>query len=154
MRISFSLSVGIAAAFAIAGVASAQIVQSPSAKILITSCTPHVHGEGQPHPWIDPCGNWHYAPTRFPYWDAFLAITYQNESSVAATEIDFGLVAGDALVAVAKDVGKFSPGVMIDHEFVVSREIFPLGASPRCAVLRVKYADGSVWQNPIPPNAQ
>lgn len=31
-------------------------------------------------------------------------------------------------------------------------KIFPIGtAFPYCAVLRVQYADGSVWQNPNPP---
>jgi hypothetical protein len=30
-------------------------------------------------------------------------------------------------------------------------KIFPLSGTPSCAVLRVKYADGSVWQNPLSP---
>jgi len=55
-------------------------------------------------------------------------------------------------VAVAKDVGKFSPGVTIDHEFAISREVFPLGTQfPYCAVLYVRYADGTAWRNPSPP---
>jgi len=129
--------------------APAQELQTPGSKILVMECNPHRHSVGQAHPWIDPYGNWHYSPAAFPYWDAFLAITYENRAPLVATEIDFGLFASGSLIAVARDVGKFSPNVKIDHEFVVSREIFPLSATPSCAVFRVKYADGSVWQNPL-----
>jgi hypothetical protein len=88
----------------------------------------------------------------FPSWDAFLGVSYTNQASIAATEVDFGLVARGTLVAVAKDVGSFAPDAQINHEFVVSREIFPLHtAAPYCAVLRVKYADGSVWHNAHAP---
>ncbi len=131
--------------------AGAQIVQTPGSKILVMECNPHRHAASQSHPWIDPYGYWHNNPAYFPSWDAFLAIVYKNQSSLVATEVDFGLVARGSLVAVTKDVGKFSPDVTIDHEFVVSREVFPLDGVPYCAVLRVKYSDGSTWQNPIPP---
>lgn len=133
------------------GGASAQTLQTPTSKIVVTDCDPHQHTVGQSHPWIDPYGHVHANPAYFPYWDAFLAISYENKASIAATEIEFGLLAGGSLVAVAKDVGKFSPDVKIDHEFVVSREIFPLAGDPYCAVLLVRYADGSVWKNQLIP---
>lgn len=90
-------------------------------------CSAHIHAAEQGHPWIDPYGVWHYTfgVTTFPAFDAFLAIAYQNQAPIAAK---------------------------IDHEFIQSREIFPTGTpAPFCAVLRVKYADGSVWTNPSPP---
>jgi len=132
--------------------ATAQALQTPGSNIVVTSCDPHVHTAAEAHPWIDPYGGWHYGAGAFPSWDAFLAISYQNKAAVAATEVDFGLVARGSLIALAKDVGSFAPNVTIDHEFVVSREIFPIGtALPYCAVLRVKYSDGTEWQNPSPP---
>ena len=127
--------------------------QTPGSRIVVTACDPHIHSAGTGHPWIDPYGVWHYdiGETVFPSFDAFLAISYQNQAPVAATEIDFGLVARGSLIAVAKDVGTFSTGITIDHEFVVSREIFPIGTSlPFCEVLRVKYADGTTWSNMHP----
>jgi hypothetical protein len=145
---------GIAfALLACVATASAQppLQQTAGSKIDVTQCYPHRHTAGQAHPWIDPYGVMR-SPDDFPYYDGFLAISYKNEASVAATEVDFGLVARGSLIAVAKDAGTFSPDVMIDHEFVVSREIFPIGtAFPYCSVLRVKYADGSTWHNPNPP---
>lgn len=69
-----------------------------------------------------------------------------------ASEIDFGLVSRGSLIALAKDLGTFSRGAQIDHEFSVDPEIFPIGtAFPYCAVMRVKYADGTQWRNPDPP---
>lgn len=136
----------------VAASAQAQAVETPGSHVLISTCDPHVHTAAQAHPWIDPYGIWHNNAPGFPAWDAFLGITFTNQAPTAATEIDFGLVARGSLVAVTKDVGTFSPGVEINHEFVVDREIFPLGtAIPYCAVLRVKYADGSIWTNPTPP---
>jgi len=134
-------------------VASAELRQTPGSNILVTTCDPHRHTAAEAHPWIDPYGVWHYHGA-FPYYDAFLAITFKNQAAVNVTEIDFGLVSRGWLIAVAKDVGTFSPGVAIDHEFVVSPEIFPIGTTaPYCAVLRVKYADGTIWVNPTPPSS-
>lgn len=85
--------------------------------------------------------------------DSFLMIHFRNTATAVAREIDFGLVARDALVDKVKDVGTFSPGILIEHKFKVSRDIFPLRtALPYCAVLRVRYEDGRVWNNPSPPH--
>lgn len=131
--------------------AGSTLVQTPGSNIAVTECNPHRHTVAQAHPWVDPYGVVHSA-SDFPYFDAFLGITYRNEAKVEATEVDFGLVARGSLIAVTRDVGRFSPGVVIDHEFVVSREIFPIGTEfPECAVLQVKYADGTQWRNPTPP---
>jgi hypothetical protein len=123
----------------------------PGSHITILKCYPHQHGPGASHPWIDPYGHQHSSGV-FPSDEGFLGIDYQNGAKTPAAEIDFGLVARDSLVATAKDIGTFSPGIPIDHEFIISREVFPLGtAFPYCAVLRVKYRDGSEWRNPNPP---
>jgi hypothetical protein len=85
--------------------------------------------------------------------DSYLKVYYRNTAAVVAREVDFGLVARDELVAKVKDVGTFSPGILIEHKFKVSRDIFPLRtALPYCAVLRVRYDDGHVWNNPNPPS--
>ncbi|HEV2261956.1 MAG TPA: hypothetical protein VGR69_06705 [Candidatus Rubrimentiphilum sp.] len=126
--------------------------QTPGSQITVSQCDPHRHAVGTVgHPWIDPYGNLHTA-ANFPYSEGFLAITYSNNAPKVATEVDFGLVSRGSLIAVANDRGTFSPGVNIDHEFDVSPEIFPIGTSfPYCAVIRVKYADGTEWRNPNPP---
>jgi hypothetical protein len=122
--------------------------QTPGSQITVTQCYPHQHTAYQAHPWVDPYGHWHYGGS-FPYDEGFLAITYVNNASAVVKEIDFGLIVRDAMIAVVNDVGTFSTGTTIDHEFSVSREIFPIGTEfPYCAVLRVQYADGTVWTNP------
>lgn len=142
----------LAVAMLLQSSAAATPKQTPGSQIYVISCRPHVHTAAEAHPWIDPYGTLHARPNPFPYFDAFLAISYQNQAPADATEVDFGLVARGWLVAVARDVGTFSHGTTIDHEFVISREVFPLGtAFPSCAVLRVKYADGTEWVNPSPP---
>ena len=131
---------------------SAMTRQTPDSHILVSSCTAHRHYTmAQAHPWIDPYGILRSSST-FRLSDGFLAVDYTNEAPIAATEVDFGLVARGSLVAAAKDVGSFSPGILIQHEFVVSPEIFPLRTTyPACIVLRVKYTDGTIWYNPEPP---
>lgn len=125
--------------------------QTPGSGITVSRCSVHRHTAGTAHPWIDPYGIWHTAAD-FPYTEGFLAITYVNDAKQPASEVDFGLVSRRSLIAVANDVGSFAPGVAIAHEFSVSPEIFPIGtAFPYCAVLRVKYADGTEWHNPNPP---
>lgn len=126
--------------------------QTPGSHVTVTQCSPHQHRVGTAaHPWIDPYGVYHDVGN-FPYTVGFLAITYTNDAPSAAKEIDFGLVSRGSLIALAKDVGSFSSGAKIDHEFSLDPEVFPIGtALPYCAVLRVKYADGTEWRNPNMP---
>ncbi len=150
-----AIALGMALALLLPGrslAAPTESRQTPGSRVDVLTCAPHRHVSTQYHPWIDPYGGWHTSRSQFPYWDAFLAISYRNRAAVAATEVDFGLVARGSLIAVAKDVGSFTKDALIDHEFVVSREIFPIGTTyPYCAVMRVKYADGTEWHNPSPP---
>ena len=152
LRIGRFVGIGIVLALLVVAIVSADTQQqTPGSKILVSQCNPHRHTPAQAHPWIDPYGLSH-GESNFPSWDAFLTISYQNQASVAATEVGFGLVTRGSLVAVAKDRGSFSKDTKIDHEFVVTSEIFPLGTTPPyCSVLWVKYADGTMWVNPKPP---
>ena len=127
--------------------------QTPGSNITVMQCNPHRHAADTPgHPWIDPYGRYHPS-VRFPYSDGFLAVSYANDAHKPAREVEFGLVAGHWLVALVKDVGTFSPGARIEHEFSLDREVFPIRTkTPYCAVLRVKYADGTEWVNPRPPD--
>ena len=151
----FTLAALAIALAASTGASYAQsLKQTPGSQISVTQCYPHRHqpGVGAPHPWIDPYGILHSNVNTFPYAEGFLAITYANQAAKPATEVDFGLVARGSLIAVVNDAGTFSPNVAIAHEFSVSPEIFPIGTSlPYCAVMRVKYADGTEWRNPSPP---
>jgi hypothetical protein len=147
------LTLAVCAAVCFAIPASAQeLEQTPGSNITVAQCFPHRHNVGTPgHPWIDPYGMYHSSAS-FPYAEGFLAVSYTNDSRVIAKEVDFGLVSRNSLIAIAKDAGTFSPGVRIDHEFSLDPEVFPIGtAFPYCAVLRVKYADGTEWHNPSPP---
>lgn len=127
--------------------------QTPGSHVTVTECSPHRHRVGTPgHSWIDPYGIYHPPGANFPYSVGFLGVTYTNDAPIAAKEIDFGLVSRGHLIAVSNDVGTFSHGVKIAHEFSLDPEVFPIGtAFPYCAVLRVKYADGREWRNPNPP---
>ena len=139
----------ILAAAPLAAASAQNVRQTPGSNISITVCNPHRHQAGYVgHPYIDPYGVVH-GPRNFPTDEGYLGITYRNDGKVAAKEIIFGLVAKRDLVAIVKDVGTFSPGVSIDHEFTLDPQVFPLGtALPYCKVLRITYADGSMWINP------
>ena len=101
--------------------------------------------------WGDPYGLQVYQPpitTTSPQ----LAIHYTNVSSKVMKSIEFGLTANGTLLAEVKDVGTFSPGVEIKHTFGISQNVFPLRTGlPRCPPLRITFADGTKWRNPMLP---
>jgi hypothetical protein len=81
-----------------------------------------------------------------------LSIAYTNVTQQTMQQIEFGLVANGNLVAEVRDVGTFSPGANIEHEFGLSPNVFPLRTGlPRCLPLRITYANGRVWRNPLLP---
>lgn len=153
MKRLFWLILAALACFAALPARAQNIQQTPGSRITVTSCNPHRHAVGTPgHPWIDPYGVYH-SVSGFPYAIGFLGIAYTNNAPVAAKEIQFGLVSRGSLIALAKDVGTFDPGAAINHEFSLDPEVFPIGtALPYCAVLDIKYVDGSEWHNPNPPS--
>ena len=81
-----------------------------------------------------------------------LSIDYTNVTNVAMKNIEFGLVADGRLVAEVRDVGTFSPGARIQHEFGLSPNVFPLRTSlAQCVPMRIDFADGTRWKNPHLP---
>jgi hypothetical protein len=81
-----------------------------------------------------------------------LSIDYTNATANPMKEIEFGLVANGNLVAEVKDVGTFSPGVEIKHQFGLSPNVFPLQTGlARCVPLKIVYEDGTTWKNPHLP---
>ena len=112
-----------------------------------------------------------YYPNRYgPYWgwpsvygpsyysaapvtsNPSLGIDYVNATNVVMKDIEFGLIARGELVAEVRDVGTFSPGAEIKHEFGVSRNVFPLSTGlAECVPLRITFVDGTKWRNPHLP---
>jgi hypothetical protein len=81
-----------------------------------------------------------------------LAIDYMNATSTVMKEIEFGLVVRGTLVAEVRDVGTFSPGAEIKHEFGISPNVFPIQTSfPECVPLKITFSDGTKWKNPHLP---
>ncbi len=81
-----------------------------------------------------------------------LGIDYVNATGVVMKDIEFGLVAHGNLVAEVRDVGTFSPGAEIKHEFGLSPNVFPLNTGlARCVPLKISFVDGSKWKNPHLP---
>jgi hypothetical protein len=111
---------------------------------------PAFYPYGGPYFWTDIYG-YRYNQARLSR-DALLAIDYYNRSSVPIRSIEFGLVANGRLVAEVRDVGTFSPGAEIKHEFGLNPNVFPIQTGlPRCVPLRVMFQDGTRWKNPRLP---
>lgn len=140
------LAVGSGSSLPVAAVS----MQTAGSNITINTCLPHKGKHSHLRRYVDAFGNWQ---TRMePGRASTLEIHYVNTAKTAAKEIDFGLSARSVLVAQVKDVGTFSTGIAIDHEFGIPRSVFPLRTGlPQCPVLKVVYADGTTWVNPNPP---
>jgi hypothetical protein len=105
---------------------------------------------GSPYYWRDPYRMSYYQPAVSP--SAALYIDFVNATPNVMSVIDFGLVARGHLIAEVRDVGTFSPGVEIKHEFGVNPNVFPLGtALPECPALYIEFANGTKWTNPHLP---
>lgn len=147
---SFLAILGAASCLALLAVPAFAVQHTPGSHVAVQTCMPHKGKHMHTQTFFGPYGR--------PYTRTVagrastLEIDYKNMASQAAKEIDFGLVARKSLVAQVKDSGTFSPNILIQHEFDIPHSVFPLGtALPQCAILKVVYADGSVWTNPNPP---
>jgi hypothetical protein len=108
----------------------------------------------RPYYWGDAYGRGFYQP---PVTTAnpTLNVDFSNISHKVMSEIEWGLVANGRLVAEARDVGTFSPGVEIKHKYGLSPNVFPLQTGlPRCIALHVKFADGTSMRNPNLPTSR
>ena len=148
---SFVASVlGLVSLLALAAPAGAIAQYTRGSHITVQTCLPHRGRYTHVRNFVDVYGNMQTVTE--PGRPSTLEIHYKNNGKVTATEIDFGLSARNVLVAQVKDVGKFSPTILIDHEFDIPHDVFPLGTGlPQCVVLSVKYVDGTSWTNPNPP---
>jgi hypothetical protein len=81
-----------------------------------------------------------------------LNIDYHNATNIVMKDIEFGLVARGELLAEVRDVGTFSPGAEIKHEFGISGNVFPIRTGlPQCVPLKIVFMDGTHWTNPHLP---
>jgi hypothetical protein len=71
-------------------------------------------------------------------------IAFSNASSVAATEVVFAIESNGALLERLDDIGSFTTGVTIVHNFPYN----DLAGNPSVAVAKAVFADGTVWYNP------
>jgi hypothetical protein len=145
---------------------AAPAVPHASALIHVSACNPALNlsqtggwGGWAPGwrggPWGDPWGATFVQPpvtTTMPQ----LGIDYTNISHKTMSEIEFGLVANGVLLAEVRDVGTFTPNSKIQHRFGISANVFPIRTGlPQCPPLRITFADGTKWRNPLlPPKNQ
>jgi hypothetical protein len=173
VRISLGVAaLCIAAALPLAGTAqSSQVALSEAAHVTtahpiqVNSCNPqrnvrynwagytpgfYPYGYGGYWGWPSVYGPTYYqAPVE---GNPTLGIDYVNVTGVVMKQIEFGLIVRGDLVAEVKDVGTFSPGAEIKHEFGLSPNVFPLQTSfAKCVPLKITFADGSRWKNPHLP---
>jgi hypothetical protein len=121
----------------------------------ISGFTPGYYPAAGRYSWRDPYGHRFYqyplgvtAHTSNPT----LGIDFVNTGTKPLKEVEFGLVAKGVLVAEVRDVGTFSPGAEIKHEFGLNPNVFPLGTGlPQCVPLRATHDDGTIWTNPHLP---
>jgi len=154
----------VAAALLSAGSFSPAFAQpAPEHPVKVTTCDPRqnavAYGSAwtpayypyNPYLWNDVYGYRYWQPS-YVQNNPTLAIDYSNQTSKVMKSIEFGLIANGNLVAEVKDVGTFSPGIEIKHEFGISPNVFPLQTGlPRCVPLRIAFADGTHWRNPRLP---
>ncbi|MGC2130603.1 MAG: hypothetical protein WA629_10935 [Candidatus Aquilonibacter sp.] len=82
-----------------------------------------------------------------------LMIDFQNSSNKPIESIEFAYLQGNKVNAVVRDVGMFAPGAVIMHAFGFDdRGAFNMDSAMSCVPLRVRYTDGTMWNNPAAPH--
>jgi len=134
-------------------IAFASGAQTPS-PITINSCGPILRQQ-QTFVWQTPPPSFMGVPISST--SSGMGITFVNESNRVATLVNFD-VDDNGNRFVIRDVGTFSPGVTIAHQYANGRGqsyILPAFITPhvRCHVASVTFADGSIWRRgqPAPP---
>lgn len=74
-------------------------------------------------------------------------IAYRNTADVSAKEVTFQISDAAGRTADVEDVGSFTPGVTIDHDF----RVLKLGDGAQARVVHVELADNSAWDAPPAP---
>jgi hypothetical protein len=122
------------------GVAAA----GPASPVTINSCGPKLSGGSQTQ----------VAGIPLAQSSAGIRIEFTNESTKIADLVNFSVdSAGQQFII--RDVGTFSPGISIKHEYrngAGQSFVLPAFIAPNvtCKVASVKFTDGTVW----PPSAQ
>lgn len=147
-------------AFAVLAISLLGISGGSKSLIHVTKCDPsrnrtttYVPGfyPTRPYYWYNAYGYRYYQPP-VTTSNPTLLIDYTNISPKTMREVEFGLVARGTLIAEVKDVGTFSNGALIQHQFGLSPNVFPIGTGlPQCVPLKIKFADGTNWKNPHLP---
>jgi hypothetical protein len=114
--------------------------------------SPGFYPVGRPWFWTDPWGVGFYQPP-VTSSNPTMYVDFVNITKHVMTTIVWGLVANGRLVAEARDIGTFSPGVEIKKQYGISINAFPLQtALPQCIALDVRFQDGTRARNPnLPP---
>ncbi len=126
--------------------------------IRIATCRPEAVGNAMwsysdgffpdyPYAWSDGFGGGLYEPPTRTY--PLLTIAYVNQTHRVMKKIEFGLLARGRIVAEVRDLGTFTPGALIRHQFALNQNVLPLGTSfSKCVPLRIAFQNGSKWKNP------
>lgn len=77
---------------------------------------------------------------------ATVRLAFENTAATAAREVTFRITDGSGRQVEVDDVGTFSNGVTVRHDFRVAA----LGDGISVRVVRVKLADGSGWVDSSP----
>ncbi len=116
---------------------------SKSSPVTINLCQPIFHNNQFATPSASNPNSWLASQSNG------MQIQFTNESNKVADLINFE-VRSNGVQFVIRDVGKFSPGVTIDHNFRNSAgQAFVLPAfippNVKCHVASVRFTDGTVW---------
>lgn len=131
-----------ALAGSLTGAANAQAGNSPP--VTVSDCSILQYVPIERHPFWRPFGPYPYGSV---YTDG-IRIAYVDRAAKTATRVAF-LVNYRGDVQRIIDIGTFSPGVTIDHQFGQFTGDAWLGPKPNvCRVVAVRYADGSFWHAP------
>ncbi|MHB8147219.1 MAG: hypothetical protein ACYDGM_08190 [Vulcanimicrobiaceae bacterium] len=78
---------------------------------------------------------------------------YQNVSSKRIVRIEWGFSVNEKIVARVAETRALAPQATAEHHYPLAYDIFPQGqllGDTKCRVLRVKFADGTLWTGPRP----
>jgi hypothetical protein len=81
------------------------------------------------------------------YEPRYVNIVFTNEYGSPATEVIFAVETDGVVVDRIDDVGNFSAGIAIDHNFVYEN-LTNNFSGVTVAVVKARFADGTVWNNP------
>jgi len=123
-RVAAALALSAAGAFALLVPANAQ----NGSQMGISRCSTRPYGNGQVE----------------------LSISFTNRSVKVAQAVDFAVQRNGGLGEV-RDLGNFTQGALIAHNWVFPQGRLPGTGQPTCQVLGIIYRNASAWANPNPP---